>query len=365
MSSSPRYDLVLVGGGIVGACLAEELATAGASVLVLDAGPTPGHATAQAAGIAVPSLRYRTDPGFYGWLCSARAALDDDIARLSPLAGAFSVARPVVRLLREEDLSAHGELLASGALGTPLEAERAAAELPRLRVPDGHRALRGEAGLMIDGRAYLRAVADAAVRAGAEWRQDVRVTAVEEEPDGVVLRDADGGTVGADRVVVTAGCWSGELTGGRLPVRPQRGQLAVLDGENLDSIVSGRLYLAPLPGGGVVVGATEEDAGFDERCTAAGVARVLAYAVRTVPDLAGAAVSEIRAGLRPVSATGRPLAGRVPGARRVFTACGHAGHGLLSARLTARGTAAGLLRRDWDALPEEFCPADGPVTAGR
>lgn len=352
MSSSHRYDFVLVGGGLVGACLAEELAAGGASVLVADSGAAPGHATARAAGVAVPSLRYAGGE-FYDWLVAARRELEADILRLEPAHGPFSMARPIVRLLGEEDLQTRPDAAVPGRSITDAELDRLA---PGVRIPPGRRPFMVEDGLLVNGRAYLHAVHAASVSVGAGWRQDATVSAVEEDGQGMLVRCADGSTAHADRVVLTAGAWTGRLAP-QVPVVPQRGQLAVLgSAKGLDCILSGRLYLSPLPAGGLVVGATEENVGFSDHCTAGSAAALLAYAVRTMPGLADAEVTELRAGLRPRSRTGRPLVGRVPGHRRLFVAAGHAGHGLISSRLTAQGLAAGLLRGDWDQLPESFCP---------
>lgn len=354
---SGRYDLVIVGGGLVGGCLAEELAAGGATVLVLDAGPAPGHATALAAGVAVPALRYAADPSFSDWLTAAKHALRDDIDRLTPEYGAFSVARPVLRVLLPQDVDGYAAALDRGyATGGIIGEQDVADLLPQSRLPADCRVALGD-GLMVDGPRYLQAVQAAAIGAGACWWQGALVTEIDDGADGVALRCADGRYATGDRMVLAAGAWTGRLTGGRLPISPQRGQLAVLDTpEPLRCIVSSRLYMAPLPSGATVVGATEETAGFDLACTAAGVAQVLAFAIRTLPRLGTAALLQTRAGLRPVSGTGRPLVGRVPWSQRVYVASGHAGHGLLSARYTARGAAAGLLHKDWNAVPIEFCP---------
>lgn len=352
-SNSP--DVAIVGGGIVGACIAEELARAGASVVVLDAGAEPGDATARAAGVAVPSLRYLDDPLMYDWLMRARTALLDDILRLRSASGPFSVARPIARLIAEADLRR-----VAAALGTTPDrdtvvgdAAGVAADLaPGLRVPPEHRVLVSD-GLMVDGSGYLAAVRAAAVTGGVDWRQGVRVVSV---ADGEVRTD-DAATLRADRIVLACGAWTARLGGDDLPVYPLRGQLAVLDVEHPPRcIVSGRYYLAPHPSGGVVVGATEEDSGFAEHCTVAGVARLLTFAARTLPSLGSASVRTLRAGLRPATRTGRPLVGALPSADRVFVACGHSGHGLLSARYTAQGVVAALTSDDWSDVPLEFCP---------
>jgi glycine oxidase len=366
MSGTHACDLVVVGGGLVGACLAEELATREADVIVLDARGEPGHATGKAAGVAVPSLRYLLDEAFYGWLSRGQAALEHDLARLEPANGVFSLTQPVMRLLTAGDVAALPAHRLTASIGRPAEETEVAALAPGLRIPEDRQPYLVERGLTVRGISYLQAVRRAAIGAGARWLQERKVTQIREGESGVEVTCTDGTQVTADRAVVTAGAWTGKLVD--VPVVPQRGQLVLLDAtrSQLDCIVSGRHYLAPLPGGGLLVGATEEDAGFDESSTAGSVAGLLAFALRLLPGLASATVLENRSGLRPVTPTGYPVTGRAPGQRRVYVAAGHAGHGLISARLTAQGMAAGLEGGDWTGLPEEFCPrspAPAPATA--
>ncbi|MER6714559.1 MULTISPECIES: FAD-dependent oxidoreductase [unclassified Streptomyces] len=350
------HDHVIVGGGIIGACLAEELARAGASVAVLDAGPDAGHATRKAAGVAVPSLRYLDRPEFYHWLRDGRTRLDEDIRRLQPDHGDFSVRAPILRMLRAADVEAYGERLDDAAAGTWVDRADLSAAAPGMKLPADRRYLMDPSGLMVDGGLYLDAVRRRCLAAGVTWHQDATVRSLDEGPAGVDAA-TDSFTVRADRAVVTTGAWAGgPLTPG-LPVFPQRGQLVRLESDvPLPCILSSAFYLAPGVDGRMVVGATEEDTGFDERCTAGGIARLLMFAGAVLPPLADAAPVELRAGLRPATRTGFPLTGRVPGSTRTYVAAGHAGHGLLSARITAEGMTAGLINDDWDTLPEQFCP---------
>ncbi|RKN44092.1 FAD-dependent oxidoreductase [Streptomyces hoynatensis] len=396
-----------MGGGIVGACLAEELALAGAAVLVVDAGREPGHATGHAAGVAVPSLRHLGDPVLYGWLDAARGTLAEELARLAAGHPPFSRREPIVRCLPAAEAAAVLASAAGPALGERIGPAELRELLPGARVPEGQDLFRSPEGLMVDGRAYLEAVCHGGLAAGVDWRQGS--AAVEVSPaerggrPGVRLHCGE--VVRGGRVVIAAGAWSGRLLPGPGPrgapagapahgpaadaadvpaggpagegarraaaapwVAPQRGQLVVLRCERPPRcVLSSRFYLAPLPSGSVVVGATEEDAGFAARTSLAGTARLLAFALRTVPGLAEAEVCETRAGLRPTTRNGRPLVGELPGAPGVFVATGHAGHGLLTARHTARGVAAGLLREDWSGVPAEFSPraAWGAVPAAR
>jgi glycine oxidase len=73
----------------------------------------------------------------------------------------------------------------------------------------------------------------------------------------------------------------------------------------------------------VLVGSTEEEAGFEKRTTAMAIQGLLAFAQALVPELANADVERCWAGLRPGSADGLPFLGRVPGIHNLFVAAGH------------------------------------------
>jgi len=75
----------------------------------------------------------------------------------------------------------------------------------------------------------------------------------------------------------------------------------------------------------VLVGSTQEDAGFDAHPTAAGVAGLLEFAHRLVPGLAAARFERAWAGLRPAPAGDDrlPYIGAVPGYANLYVGTGH------------------------------------------
>jgi glycine/D-amino acid oxidase-like deaminating enzyme len=160
-------------------------------------------------------------------------------------------------------------------------------------------------------------------------------------------------------VVVAAGSWSGgiEVDGGAgsVPVRPVRGQLLQLgwQGTPLAGVVWGeRCYLVPWDDRTLLVGATVEDAGFDERTTAAGVRELLEAACALVPHAATASFLGARAGLRPASGDDLPIIGRSVRLPNLMYATGHYRNGVLLAPLTARLVADAMLEGREDPLLE-------------
>jgi glycine oxidase len=123
------------------------------------------------------------------------------------------------------------------------------------------------------------------------------------------------------------------------------------EGPALRRIVWGpRCYLVPVAVGSILVGATVEDAGFDERTTVAGVRDLLDGACDLVPHLWQAAFVGARVGLRPATADEMPIIGRSARMPGLVYATGHFRNGVLLAPLTARMVADLVLDNREDPL---------------
>jgi glycine oxidase len=111
-----------------------------------------------------------------------------------------------------------------------------------------------------------------------------------------------------------------------------RGQIALLNagtsGSALPILMVGKRYLVPRLDGRILVGSTEEDAGFDARPTVCGIAGLLEFVRRLVPSLSEASLEQSWAGLRPGSPDGVPYLGAVPGYDNLHVAAGHFRAGL-------------------------------------
>jgi glycine oxidase len=140
-------------------------------------------------------------------------------------------------------------------------------------------------------------------------------------------------------VVLAAGAWSGELAD--VPVRPVKGQIMRLRspqpllGRCVRGIVHGSpVYLVPRGDGELVLGATQEELGFDTRVTAGGLYELLRDARELVPGVTELEVADVVAGLRPGTPDNLPLIG--PGGEPgLVLATGHHRGGVLLSPLTA------------------------------
>jgi glycine oxidase len=237
-------------------------------------------------------------------------------------------------------------------LATTLQADGVAAhwiEAADLRAVEPLASTSALGGLVIDMHGFVGvpdfvdALAAAAMRAGARFAQDVRVISIAPSADGRLMVHTENGPSPADTVVMAAGSWAEQLhiAGVVTPigVKPVRGQLLRLawpTAQPLRHVLWGTdCYIVPWLNGRVLVGATVEDAGFDERATAAGVHGLLEAGCALVPHLWQASFEEVRVGLRPGTPDGLPVVGRsqvVPG---LIYATGHYRNGVLLTPLTA------------------------------
>jgi glycine oxidase len=325
----------VIGAGIVGLSIAYELASRGATVRILDARGAGQGATWASAGILAPHIEAHSEPMRRLSVASLneydnfidRVTVDSDQLIEYQRAGTLQVA-----LNGEESqrLSQGVERLVAGQVDHQfLDADAARRLEPALGdiVSALHVPQQGYVG--------VRSLVSALVEALAE--RDVIVAEAQ-------VQDLLGEAARADAVVVAAGSWSQDLAveGKSIPIRPIRGQIlhVRLPRPPASRVIWGeRCYLVPWEDGSVLVGATSEDVGFDERATTAGVRTLLDRGVELLPELNAAFFEEVRVGLRPATPDELPLIGRSSTMRGVFYATGHYRNGVLLAPITALAVA--------------------------
>ncbi len=349
------FDAIFVGGGVIGLASAWRAAQRGARVCVLEAERPAAGATGVAAGMLAPageaswgeddllSLNLeslRRWPGFAEELEGA-SGIGVEFARC----GAVHVAldRDEAENLRrrhvlQRDLGLDSEWLA-GAGCRKLEPGLATGIRGSIHVP-------GEAS--VDPRRMVAALLAALDRAGVAVHPAARVVSAEPGEGAWRVATAAGEAFAGSAVVLTAGCWSGQLgwvpPESRPPIRPVKGEILTLRGPAeepvSERIVAGdRVYTVPRADGRLIVGATVEERGFDTTVTAGGIHELLREAYRLLPEIAELELAEMTAGLRPGSPDNAPLIGR-SASDGLLIATGHFRNGVLQAPLTADCVAA-------------------------
>ena len=336
------FDVIVIGGGAVGAACTWELARTGRSVEFLEPDVEEGPAWRAAAGMLAPEVEARdADDPMVALGVAGRDRIGVLAERLRESTGLDigfwrdGVAHIAFDEADEDRLRAQVAHQRQQTLHVDwLDAEEARNRWPWLGPARG--ALWAPAGGGVDPRRLVEALRADAIRLGATHLRE-RAVAIEHHGDRVAA------VVGSQRhaardIVVAAGAWSALLDGLPRPlaVAPVRGEMAALPAPaGLGrAIVYGKGAYLVGHGDEVTVGSTMEYAGYKSEVTAAGLARIFAGASQLCPALARLPVTRTWAGLRPVSADGLPLLGPDPTVAGLWYAVGHGRNGILLSGIT-------------------------------
>jgi glycine oxidase len=361
-------EVIVIGSGIIGCAVAYELARRGASVEVIDDRHVAMGATQASAGVLAPYIEASADSPLLELTVRSLALYDDFVSRATVDSGLAVPYRRTGTLdvaLDERDLR---ELTASAEWLARRGVPALLLDAGAVRKEEPHVARDAVGALMIEEHGYVaaadltRALAACARKCGAQLLEPNCVRRISRREGDIVL-DTDRGTLRSSAAVLAAGSWSSQIAIAGIaapPVRPVRGQLLSLSwrGAPLRRVTwSSRCYLVPWDDGTLLVGATVEEAGFDERATVAGVRDLLETACEVVPHVWSAGFSAARVGLRPGTPDGLPILGESLAMPGLFYATGHYRNGVLLAPLTAELIADALLERRVDPVLAAASPA--------
>ena len=350
-------DLVVVGGGIIGLSVAYEAASAGRSVVVVERARCGGGATPVAAGLLAPvSEAEPTLPGMVAFGLDSCRRYPNFIARIEADSGMSCGYRSEGTLSiatdRQQMEGLEHHAVAHEELG--LNAERLTADGVRKLEPALSAAIVGGLRTDIDSQVDPRKLAAALVTSGAAhgvvFAEGAEVASVERDSNGAVGgvswrrndkvtgSNSSGGSIETGCVVLCAGAWTRELIPevSDLPLYPVKGQVIRVRGEALLShvIAAPGVYLVPRADGEIIVGASKEERGFDERPTVGVTMNLLRQAHLVLPAVAELEISEINVGFRPTFPDHMPAIGAV-GISGMFVATGHYRNGIMLAPATA------------------------------
>lgn len=360
-----KQETIIIGGGVIGLLSAYQLAGAGQHVVLLESGETGSEASWAGGGIVSPLYPWRYSPAVTAlahWSQDFYPGFGDSLYEQTGV-------DPEVHETGLYWLDLHDEeeaLAWAERQGRPLQrvtVERVRAAVPALGKGFSKAVFMPGVANVRNPR-LLRALREALARmANVRIVEHCAVTGFMREDGRVLGVQTAQGEIRAERVVVAAGAWSGELLatlGLALPVKPMKGQMILFKcaEDFLPSMVlAKRRYAIPRRDGHVLVGSTLEDVGFDKTPTEDALDSLRATAVELLPALADAEVVRHWAGLRPGSPDGVPYIGEVPGFEGLWLNCGHFRNGLVLAPASCRLLADLMLGRTPTLDPAPYAVA--------
>jgi glycine oxidase len=349
-------DVLVVGGGAVGASCARALALAGARVTVIRRPELPGQAWRAAAGMLAAQIEAGPEEPLFNLGVAGRAFYRNLAGPLRESTGidiGLSQGGILQVATSEDQVAAFKAKVAwqrqQAEQADFLEPADVEEGWPWLR--PGHGAFwAAEDGLLSPEKLVDALLTDAA-RLGARVLDD-RVTALWRE-DGRMK-----GVIGTAQrypaavVVIAAGAWSGRLE--ELPrplsVEPVRGQLLAFEwpaDADAGTVYGDHCYLLRR-GEEMIVGSTMEHAGFDAGTTPEATAALTARVTAIYPPIAVLSPKRHWSGLRPMTPDGLPVIGPEPRLDGLWYATGHGRNGILLAGITGELIAQAI---EGDPLP--------------
>ena len=315
-----ELDTIVVGGGVVGLSIAYGLARAGERVRLLDQGDDAFRAARGNFGLVWVQGKGAGKPEYAIWTMSSakqwpefskelRSRADVDLQLSQP--GGLSLCLDDAELQARSDTMAK---LASDitALGEAYPYEMLGANAVRELCPHVGPDVVGACFSPLDGHVsplkLLRSLAEALASLGGEVKTGQHVGAIERR-GGAFHVQAGGASHVAAKLVLAAGLGNAELApmvGLSAPVKPVRGQ--VLISERVEPFLDLPTGSVRQTGdGGVQIGESKEDAGFDDGTTTAELSRIAARAARMFPLLANVNIVRTWGALRVMTPDGYPI----------------------------------------------------------
>ena len=354
-------DVVVIGGGVIGAATTYYLAQQGARVILLERSALGSGASTACEGAILMQTKHAGPH-----LAAARVSNDiyADLSQELDCDLEYRRHGSMVVAQTEDELRELGGLRDRQlAAQLPMEWLDAAEchELQPALADDVLAATLCPIDAEVNPMKVIFGYVAAAQRRSAQVWSHAEVTGITLGKDTVEVALADGRAVSAAVAVNAAGAWApfvGHMLGVSLPIKPRRGMILVTEkipatlrgvvlsaeylvsklrtGAQSASGLAGGLVASQVASGNVLLGSSREDVGYDPTVTSEGISHIGSRAIRTFPLLREVSLIRTYAGLRPATPDGLPLLGRVVGAERLVLAAGHEGDGIALAPWTGR-----------------------------
>jgi sarcosine oxidase subunit beta len=350
-------DVLIVGGGVIGASVAYYLTRRGVSVALLEKSDLASGSSGACDGLVFLQSK---KPGIHLRLALESKRLFERLAVDLPIPIEYRNCGGMVVIETEKELGIM-DLYTQQQREIGLDVALLDAAAARKLEPALSESIKGAAYSPMDGKvnpmALTHGFALGAKQTGAKIRTHTRVIGFHRKGNRILGVDTDQGRFSSEVVVIAAGVYTpafGEMLGLSIPIRPRRGQILVT--EPAPTLISRCLlsasYIAAkydpelaktggegisleqTDGGSLLLGSTREFVGFDRRTTPAGVGSIAKKTATMIPALAKMNVIRSYAGLRPWTPDGLPILGPVEGFTGLIVAAGHEGDGIALSPIT-------------------------------
>jgi glycine oxidase len=343
-----NYDVIIAGGGVIGASIAWRLARNRFRVLLLDASKIGAEASSAAAGMLAPGGEFDQPSPLLDFAIGSLAKYDAFIHALGADSGLPIELRHIGAVQIALDNAELQALTARATFqrtaGIPskvLSCDELYALTHHVR-SDAVGAVHYTNEAIVDPAALMIALRAACLARGVAIDEDSRVTSIAAGATSVRVALPDR-SFDAPFAVIAAGAWSsgvGVIVDHQPhsipPAFPVKGHLLgyrLPPGSLPNTVRHHHTYILQRADGFTIAGSSTEDAGFDRSIQPAIVSDIAERASALVPALRDIQPQSVWTGLRPATGSSAPQLGRVASSR-LWLAYGHYRNGILLAPAT-------------------------------
>ena len=175
------------------------------------------------------------------------------------------------------------------------------------------------------------------------FKENTEVEKIITDKDQVIGVKTRNETIKTKEIIVCSGAWTNRIKNieiKEVPIRPVKGQMVCLKMPKSSSLLKHILwrenvYLVPRDNSDLIIGATEEEMGFDKSLTAGGIYNLLKIAREVLPAIEDLSIVDSWSGLRPATRDEAPIIGPSKKIKGLIYATGHHRNGILLAPLTS------------------------------
>ncbi|NDI34896.1 glycine oxidase ThiO [Chengkuizengella sediminis] len=355
-----HYDVIVVGGGVIGSSVAYSLAKRGLKVVILEKERLASQASQAAAGMLAAQAEMTEAGPLFELSRKSRnmfPKLADELKDQSGIDIALTNKGMFKIAVTEEQVNEYKQMI-SFQRKAGEQVEWFTRDELREKEPALSKAVLGGLYLPNDGHVLAPelslAFAKSAAKLGVMIQEYTEVFSFILENGRVKGVKTDQGALQSENVIVTTGAWSHRLlreTGIESSDYPVKGECfsVVFQKPILEStIFSHGCYLVPKKGGRLIVGATMKENTFDRKVTVDGISTLLGKAKRLLPDIVHAEWEKTWAGIRPQTADSVPYLSEHPEWQGLFIATGHYRNGILLSPITGEIIADLVEKKPYD-----------------
>lgn len=360
---SETFDVIVVGGGVIGMTSAWRLTQTGRRVLLLERSHTGAEASSAAAGMLGAQLEV-SEPGAFYRLClesrSLYQAFVDELYEQTGVDVQLTHNGIYQLAFSDKEVQALQQRMAwqiaGGTRAEFVNREDVAMQEPTLAASHGALHLPDDSN--VNAPLLTRALS-IVVKRFCTVVEGAEVIDIKPQGSNYIVRTQRSTYAGAS-VLVASGAWAKRfLSSFPCDIQPVKGQLLSIRPRNgarlLHTAFHHQTYLVPKRDGTIVVGATEDrTAGFNQDITIDAIEHLLAEVRRIAPGLSDAVFERSWIGIRPGASDNRPWIGELPESPGFHVAVGHFRNGILLAPVTAKMVVESIEHRSWPSHWQAF-----------